>query len=69
MKKEFVCVKPKSRKAKNRFANEMGGLHSCVIENPREMTDGTEMVFLRSINNRYFFWMPKSGGIDWEVVK
>ena len=33
MKTEFLFVKPKSRKAKNRFANEMDLLHSCRVEN------------------------------------
>ena len=64
MKTEFVCVKPKSRKAKNRFANEMKGLHSCRVE---QRKDGK--VFLASITEKYFFWIPENGDGNWEVVK
>lgn len=64
MKTEFVCVKPKSRKAKNRFANEMNGLHSCRIE---QRKDGK--VFLASITEKYFFWISENGDENWEVVK
>ena len=49
-KSEFLCVKPKTSKAKNRFANEMNGLHSCRIE---KRQDGK--VFLASISGKYFF--------------
>ena len=31
-KTEFLCVRPKTSKAKNRFANEMDLLHSCRVE-------------------------------------
>jgi len=31
MKKEFICVKPKSRMAKDRFLSDMRELHSCVV--------------------------------------
>lgn len=63
MKTEFMCVKPKSRKAKNRFANEMSSLHSCRVER-RE--DGK--VFLASISGKYFFWMHESSDDNWEVI-
>lgn len=62
-KKEFICVQPKSSKAKNRFANMMDGLHSCEIENRK---DGK--LFLASINKRYFFWIPESGDDHWEII-
>ena len=64
MKTEFLCVKPKSKKAKNRFANEMDLLHSCRIE---KRDDGK--VFLSSISGRYFFWMNESADDHWEVIK
>ena len=64
MKTEFICVKPKSKKAKNRFANEMDLLHSCRIE---KRDDGK--VFLSSISGRYFFWMNESADDHWEVIK
>ena len=64
MKTEFLFVKPKSRKAKNRFANEMDLLHSCRVENRQ---DGK--VFLSSISGRYFFWMNEEIDDHWEVIK
>jgi hypothetical protein len=63
-KKQFVCVKPKSSKAKNRFANMMDGLHSCEVEQKKE-----GKLFLASINKRYFFWMSENGDEHWEIVK
>ena len=50
MKAEFLCVKPRSSKAKNRFANQMHNLHSCRIEK----REGGK-VFLASISGKYFF--------------
>jgi len=64
MKSEFICVKPKSSKAKNRFNNMMDKLHSCKVE---QRKDGK--VFLASINRKYFFWMEETGNSDWEVIK
>ena len=49
-KTEFLCVRPKTSKAKNRFANEMDLLHSCRVEK----RDGNR-VFLASISGKYFF--------------
>ena len=64
MKTEFMCVKPKSRKAKNRFANEMDLLHSCRVER-RE----NGKVFLASISGKYFFWINESSDDNWEVIQ
>ena len=54
MKTKFVTVKPKTSKAKNRFANLMDDLHSCRVEQ-----EDQEKMFLASISGRYFFWMSK----------
>ena len=62
-KTEFLCVRPKTSKAKNRFANEMGLLHSCRVEK----RDGNR-VFLASISGKYFFWMNESSDDHWEVI-
>jgi len=62
-KTQFLCVKPKSSKAKNRFANLMNGLHSCRIEK-RE----NDRVFLASITGNYFFWINESSDDHWEVI-
>lgn len=63
MKAEFLCVKPRTSKAKNRFSNEMNGLHSCRIEK-RE----SGKVFLASISGKYFFWMNEHADDHWEVI-
>jgi hypothetical protein len=63
-KKKFVCVSPISRKAKNRFANEMDQFHSCVVE-----SEENDMLFLASLNKKYFFWVPKKGNDHWRIEK
>ena len=63
-KTEFLCVRPKTSKANNRFANEMDLLHSCRVEK----RDGNR-VFLASISGKYFFWMNESSDDHWEVIK
>ena len=63
MKTEFICVKPKSSKAKNRFANQMRGLHSCRV---KERQDGK--VFLASVSGNYFFWLSEGGDDHWEIL-
>ena len=63
-KTEIICVKPKSRKAKNRFSNEMDSLHSCRVE---KRENGN--LFLASISGRYFFWMKESNDDHWEIIK
>ena len=63
-KTEFIYVKPKSKKAKNRFDSMMNGLHSCRVENRK---DGK--VFLASISGKYFFSMNESADDDWTVIK
>ena len=62
-KTEFLCVRPKTSKSKNRFANQMDLLHSCRVEK----RDGNR-VFLASISGKYFFWMNESSDDHWEVI-
>lgn len=64
LKAEFICVKPKSSKAKNRFVNQMRGLNSCRVE---QRHNG--QVFLASITGNYFFWIPEGGDDHWEIIK
>jgi len=63
-KPKFVTVEPVSNKAKNRFANTMDKLHSCVVE---QETD--KSLFLASINKCYFFWVDKNNDANWRIVK
>lgn len=64
MKKKFVTVEPVSAKAKNRFVNIMDSLHSCQVEQEKD-----NMLFLASINRKYFMWLPKTGNEHWKIVK
>ena len=63
-KKQFVNIKPKSSKAKNRFTNIMSSLHAMQVE---QETD--DMLFLVSINRQYSTWVPKTGNEHWEIIK
>ena len=63
-KQELIFVEPKSRKAKNRFANEMNSLHGCHVQNRK---DGK--IFLSSISGKYFFWMNENADDHWTIVK
>ena len=67
-----VTVKPKSSKAKNRFANLMDNNPVCVVEQ-----DSGGELFLASENRKYFFWVSTRDGAnrfgkkintDWEVL-
>ena len=64
MKKEFICVQPKSTTAKQDFVEYMNELHSCVV-NKREHG----MLSLSSISGKYDFEMFESGNDHWEVIK
>jgi len=64
MKTEFICVQPKSSKAKNRFSNQMDRLHSCRVE---KREDGK--MFLASISGKYFFWMNEMVDDNWEIIR
>ena len=67
-----VTVKPKSSKAKNRFANLMDKNPVCIVE----QNTGDEL-FLASENRKYFFWVSTRAGTNrfggrvdahWEVI-
>ena len=64
MKKEFICVKPKSRQAKDRFLSDMRELHSCVVNNRK---DG--LTFVESISGKYSFCLNEHSDDHWEVIK
>lgn len=58
----LAFVTPKSKKAKNRFANLMGNNPDCVIEQIKE-----NRVFLRSANGKNFFWVNIQNDTNWSV--
>ena len=64
MKKEFICVKPKSRQAKDRFLSEMRELHSCVVN---DRNDG--LTFVESISGKYSFCLNEQADDHWEVIR
>ncbi len=64
MKKEFICVQPRSTVAKDRFDTRMNRLHSCRVDK-REYGK----VYLSSISGKYLFSMYEGGDDHWEVVK
>ena len=63
IKTEFICVKPRSKEAEDRFVNKMDKLHSCRVEK-REYGK----VYLSSISGRYMFTMFEGGDDHWEVI-
>ncbi len=62
-KTEFICVKPRSTQAADRFVNKMDRLHSCKVEK-REYGK----VYLSSISGRYLFTISETGDDHWEVL-
>ena len=63
VKTEFLCVKPRSVLAKDRFEICMDKLHSCRVI---KRTHGK--VVLESISNRYTFEMFEGSDDHWEVI-
>ena len=64
LKKIFINVQPKSKKAVNRFKNVMDSLHAMEVEQETET-----QLFVVSINRKYCFWMNKQNDPHWEVIK
>ena len=63
VKTEFLCVKPRSVLAKDRFENCMDKLHSCRVI---KRTHGK--VVLESISNRYTCEMFEGSDDHWEII-
>ena len=63
MKTEFICVKPRSEVASDRFHNRMDRLHSCRVVKREH-----GKVMLESISNRYSFEMFEGSDDNWEVI-
>ena len=59
---DTVFVTPKSRKARNRFANLMDSNPECIVEQ-----HVNNRLFLRSVNDKNFFWVNINQDSDWEV--
>jgi hypothetical protein len=63
-KRHLINVSPKSKKAVNRFINNMDSLHAMEVE---QETD--TQFFVVSINKRYCFWMMRENDPHWEIIK
>ena len=63
-KKFLINVKPKSKKAVNRFINNMSSLHAMEVEQETET-----QFFVVSINKRYCFWLNKENDPHWIIIK
>ena len=63
VKTEFLCVKPRSALARDRFDNCMDRLHSCRVIKSKH-----GKVVLESISNRYTFEMFEGAAAHWEVI-
>ena len=63
IKTEFICVKPRSSIAHDRFENCMDRLHSCRVVKRKHCK-----VFLESISNRYSFEMFEGADDNWEII-
>jgi hypothetical protein len=59
---QFASVKPISKKAKNRFANLMDKIETCIIEQHIG-----NRVFVASMNRKYFFWATLDKDADWVI--
>lgn len=57
---QTTLVKPLSRKAKNRFANLMDSVETCIIEQHLG-----NRVFLTSLNGHNHFWVTLDNDPDW----
>ena len=64
IKTEFICVKPRTSLAQDRFDNCMDRLHSC-----RVIKRYQGKIVLESISKRYTFEMFEGNDDHWEVVK
>jgi hypothetical protein len=59
---QTASVTPISKKAKNRFANLMDRIETCIIE--QHMGN---KVFLTSINGKNHFWVTLDNDPDWMI--
>jgi hypothetical protein len=59
---ETAFVTPKSKKAKNRFANLMDSCDEVIIEQNKG-----NKVFVTSVNRKNHFWVNLNQDPDWEI--
>jgi hypothetical protein len=59
---EIAFVTPKSKKAKNRFANLMDSCDEVIIEQNQ-----SDKVFVTSFNRKNHFWINLNQDKDWAI--
>jgi hypothetical protein len=59
---ETAFVTPKSKKAKNRFANLMDSNDKVFVEQNKG-----DKVFVTSLNRKNHFWVNLNHDSDWEI--
>jgi hypothetical protein len=59
---ETAFVTPKSKKAKNRFANLMDSNDEVIVEQNKG-----DKVFVTSVNRKNHFWVNLNHDSDWEI--
>jgi hypothetical protein len=62
LKKPRAIIAPKSKKAKNRFCNQMESNPVCIVEQ-----SNSQRLFLASSNDKYFFWVDLVGDDNWSI--
>ena len=62
-KPEFICVKPVSKEAIDRFDNKMDRFHSCKVQDRKG-----GRLYLSSISGRYLFSMVEDGDDNWQII-
>ena len=63
IKTEFMCVKPRSALAQDRFDNCMDRFHSCKVKDRKN-----GKLYLSSISGRYLFCMDESNDDNWQII-
>jgi hypothetical protein len=60
---KMISVKPKSGRAKNRFANTLKKNPVCIIDQ-----DTPTMLLLKGQDQDYWFWIQKQNDPHWEII-
>ena len=62
-KTEFICVKPLTEEAIDRFENKMDRFHSCKVHDRKG-----GRLYLSSISGRYLFSMAENSDDNWQII-
>ena len=62
-KPEFICVKPLTEEAIDRFENKMDRFHSFKLQDRKG-----GRLYLSSISGRYLFSMAENSDDNWQII-